>query len=114
GLANEEVVNGGCERCGSPIEERNIRQWVLRITNYAEKLLQGLKKLEWSEKVKLMQENWIGKSEGIYITFNTDKQADVTVFTTRPDTIYGTTFIVIAPDHDLVPNLVTPEQRKEV
>ena len=66
GLANEEVVNGGCERCGTPVEQKKIRQWVLRITEYAEKLLDGLDKLEWPEKVKMMQRNWIGKSEGLY------------------------------------------------
>jgi len=117
GLANEEVVNGGCERCGSAIEQRKIRQWVLKITLYAEKLLDGLKKLEWPEKVKLMQENWIGKSVGIYITFTTPSgpnSIDVQIFTTRPDTIYGTTFLVLAPDHDLVDKLVTPEQQNAV
>ncbi len=113
GLANEEVVGGACERCGSAIEQRQVRQWVLRITRYADKLIEGLKKLEWPEKVKLMQENWIGKSRGANITFKTDKNKDLTVFTTRPDTIYGVTFIAIAPDHDLAQSLITPEQQKE-
>jgi leucyl-tRNA synthetase len=114
GLANEEVVNDGCERCGSPIEIRNIRQWVLRITSYAEKLLTGLDKLDWPEKVKLMQRNWIGKSEGVYITFKTAGGTDVTVFTTRPDTIFGASFLVLAADHELVATLTTPAQADAV
>lgn len=114
GLANEEVVQGGCERCGTPIEQKKIRQWVLRITRYAEKLLAGLQKLEWPEKVKLMQENWIGKSIGAHITFKTDKNTDLIVFTTRPDTIYGVSFIAMCPDHDNISSLVSTEQKATV
>lgn len=114
GLANEEVVGGGCERCGTQVEQKNIRQWVLRITSYAEKLLNDLKQLEWPEKVKLMQENWIGKSTGLKITFKTDKNKDIVVFTTRPDTVFGITFIVLAPDYDGVESFVTPENEKAV
>ena len=113
GLANEEVIDGGCERCGAEVEQRKIRQWVLKITDYAEKLLDGLEKLDWPEKVKLMQKNWIGKSLGARVTF---KVGDIglPVFTTRPDTLFGATFMVMAPDHELVDKLVIESQRKEV
>jgi leucyl-tRNA synthetase len=114
GLANEEVVNGACERCGTPVEQKNIKQWVLRITNYAEKLLEGLELLEWPEKVKMMQRNWIGKSEGARIHFKTDKGPEVIVYSTRPDTIFGATFLVMAPDHELVPSLTTKAQKEQV
>jgi leucyl-tRNA synthetase len=114
GIANEEVVAGECDRCGTKVTQKNIRQWVLKITEYAEQLLSGLDKLEWSEKVKLMQRNWIGKSEGAKITFKTENGIDLTVFTTRPDTIYGATFMVMAPDHDLASKITTPEHKKVV
>ncbi len=114
GLANEEVVQGACERCGSAVEQKKIRQWVLRITNYAEKLLDGLKKLDWSEKVKLMQENWIGKSYGAQLHFKTDNDIKFSVFTTTPETIYGITFMVMAPDHDLVDKIVMAEHEENV
>jgi len=112
GLANEEVVNGGCERCGTLVTKKTITQWMLRITDYAQKLLDGLDKLEWPEKVKHMQQHWIGRSEGADIIFKTkDKdgnEIDLPVYTTRPDTIFGATFMVMAPDHDMVKN-ITPE-----
>lgn len=114
GLANEEVVHGGCERCGAPIEQKKIRQWVLRITSYADKLIDGLKKLNWPDKVKMMQENWIGKSKGALIDFKTEQGATLQIFTTRPDTIYGVTFMVLAPDHELAQKLITPSQQKSV
>ena len=114
GLANEEVVGGGCERCGTEIEQKNIRQWVLKITAYAEKLLAGLDKLNWPSKVKMMQRNWIGKSEGAYVTFATDAGVDIKVFTTRADTQHGVTFLVVAPDHDIVAKLTTPAQASAV
>jgi len=117
GLANEEVVNGACERCGSHVEKRKVRQWVLRITQYAEKLLEGLDRLEWPEKVKLMQKNWIGKSEGAEIAFmaqGINGTVELSVFTTRPDTIYGVTFLVIAHDHAKIDQLVTQEQKQAV
>ena len=113
GLANEEVVNGACERCGSPVEQKKIRQWVLKITDYAEKLLAGLDKLDWSEKVKSMQRNWIGKSTGAYIDFKIDSGV-IKVFTTAPETIYGVTFLVIAPEYADLNNLVTSEHKKSV
>jgi len=114
GLANEEVVNGQCERCGTDVEQRNVRQWVLKITQYAEKLLAGLDDLDWPEKVKLMQKNWIGKSQGARVIFTTENGIDLATFTTRPDTLFGTTFIVMAPDHDLVDKIVTANHKEEV
>ena len=114
GLANEEVIGGVCERCGTKTEKKNIRQWVLKITEYAEKLLEGLDRLEWPEKVKLMQKNWIGKSKGANVIFKTESGIDLTVFTTRPDTLFGATFMVMAPDHDLVEKIVTNDQKEIV
>jgi leucyl-tRNA synthetase len=118
GLANEEVVNGACERCGTKVEQKELRQWYLKITAYAEKLLEGLEDLpEWPEAVKLQQANWIGKSEGAEISFpvilssakdldsSAAPQNDIFVFTTRPDTIFGATYLVLAPEHDLVEQL---------
>lgn len=118
GLANEEVVNGRCERCGTLVEQKNIAQWVLKITEYAEKLLSGLDKLDWPEKVKMMQRNWIGKSEGAKIFFNAKtnggKVLDLPVFTTCPETIYGVSFLAIAPNHPLVNDLVSAEDKAAV
>jgi leucyl-tRNA synthetase len=118
GLANEEVVNGKCERCSALVTQKKVRQWVLRITDYAEKLLRGLDELDWPEKVKTMQRNWIGKSEGLKIAFETkDNQGNpLTLFTytTIPVTIFGVTFLVMAPDHELVNNIVIPECKREV
>lgn len=118
GLANEEVIQGKCERCGTAVEQKNIRQWMLRITDYAQKLLDGLDTLEWPEKVKLMQRNWIGKSEGVTITFKAHDldghSVDVPVYTTRPDTIYGTTFIVMSPMHPLVNRITIAEEKEAV
>ncbi len=112
GLANEEVKDGGCDRCGSTVTKKNLRQWMLKITAYAERLLNDLEGLEWPEKVKKMQADWIGKSYGAEIDFEiegTDKK--IKVFTTRPDTLYGATFMVLAPEHELVLDLVTEEQK---
>lgn len=118
GLANEEVVNNGCERCGTLVEQKEIRQWVLKITDYAEKLLDGLDSLDWSEKVKTMQRNWIGRTMGAHISFTVsnleDSSLTLSVYTTRPETIFGVTFLAIAPDHELVPSLVTPERKQAV
>jgi len=118
GLANEEVIDGTCERCGSVIEQRNIRQWVLKITSYADKLLEGLDRLEWPEKVKLMQRNWIGKSEGAEILFTAitpdGTTLELPVYTTTPGTLFGATFLVMAPDHDLVSRLISPDRMQEV
>lgn len=118
GLANEEVVQGACERCGTEVTQKNVRQWMLKITEYAQKLLEGLDKLDWPEKVKTMQRNWIGKSEGAQIIFAMQdkfgKDLQLPVFTTRADTIFGVTFLVIAPTHELVNQIVPEEKRKEV
>ena len=104
GLANEEVIDGKCERCGTEVEKKELRQWYLKITNYAEKLLDGLKHLpEWPEAIKLQQENWIGKSEGAEIDFKIkDAKSKIKIFTTRPDTIFGATYLVLAPEHSLI------------
>lgn len=101
GLANEEVIDGKCERCSSIVEKKELRQWYLKITAYAEKLLEGLKHLpEWPEPVKLQQENWIGKKEGINITYDIEGiKEKVICFTTRPDTNFGATFVVVGPEH---------------
>ena len=102
GLANEEVVDGKCERCGSEVERRTISQWVVKITKYADKLIDGLMKTDFIDKVKQAQINWIGKSEGARVNFKIKEKSEVLeVFTTRPDTLYGATFMVIAPEHEL-------------
>jgi len=116
GLANEEVVDGGCERCGAPVEKKKIRQWVLKITDYAEKLLEGLNRLDWPEKVKLMQQNWIGRSEGL-IFWSPVKDMDLVLetFSAHFETFAADTFLVIAPDHPLLPTLIKDvPQRKEI
>src|SRR3990167_209229 len=107
GLANEEVVNGECERCGSKVEEKKIRQWVLKITDYAQKLLDGLDKLDWPEKVKTMQRNWIGKSEGLVFS-SPVKDSDLVLqtFNAHFEAFKADTFVVIAPDHPLIEKLI--------
>ena len=106
-LANEQVVNGACERCESPVVRRDLEQWHFRITSYADRLLEDLGGLDWPERVKLMQENWIGRSEGCDFTIEVaDGDGEFEVYTTRPDTIYGMTFAVLAPEHPLVEKLV--------
>ena len=115
GLANEEVVNGVCERCGSPVTKKNLRQWMLRITKYADRLLNDLDKLDWPEKVKKMQTDWIGKSYGAEVEFPIDgREEKITVYTTRPDTLHGATFMVLAPEHALSASLATPETKEAV
>ncbi|ANU45233.1 leucine--tRNA ligase [Enterocloster clostridioformis] len=115
GLANEEVVNGCCERCGTTVTKKNLRQWMLKITAYAERLLNDLDKLEWPEKVKKMQTDWIGKSYGAEVDFPIDgREEKITVYTTRPDTLYGATFMVLAPEHALAKSLATDETREAV
>lgn len=116
GLANEEVVDGKCERCHSEVSRRNISQWVVKITEYADRLIEGLGRTNFIEKVKAAQINWIGKSEGAKIRFKIQdsrvKNSELEVFTTRADTLYGATFMVISPEHDLVAGLV--ESNKEI
>ncbi len=113
GLANEEVVNGGCERCGTKVEQKQIPQWVLKITQYAQKLIDGLEELDWSDKVKQMQRNWIGKSEGTLVTFTAKdhhgKPLNIEIFTTRPDTLFGVTYLVVAPDAPIVQDIIAPQ-----
>ncbi len=115
GLANEEVVNGKCERCGADVTKKNLKQWMLRITKYADRLLEDLDKLDWPEKVKKMQTEWIGRSYGAEVDFKVDGRDDViTVYTTRPDTLHGATFMVLSPEHKLAQSLATPENADAV
>jgi len=114
-LANEQVIEGRCWRCKSLVTKREFEQWFLKITAYADELLEDLKKLDrWPERVKTMQENWIGRSEGANVVFKSEQGDDIEVFTTRPDTLWGATFMVLAPEHPLVEKLTAPEKRKEV
>jgi leucyl-tRNA synthetase len=129
-LANEQVINGACERCGAMVEQRFLEQWFFRISDYAERLLNNLERIDWSETTKTAQRNWIGKSEGAEISFvtlgtgNRREPAEggqmgtgslsIPVFTTRPDTVFGATYLVLAPEHPLVSQLTTDEQRAEV
>ena len=113
-LSNEEVVDGVSERGGHPVYRRPMKQWVLKITEYADRLLEDLDELDWPESIKDMQRNWIGRSEGARVSFNVENTNDtIDVFTTRPDTIYGTTFLVLSPEHALV-NEMTTDDKKEV
>ncbi|MDD4271436.1 MAG: leucine--tRNA ligase [Patescibacteria group bacterium] len=113
-LSNEDLEDGKCERCGSVIERKPMRQWVLKITDYAERMLNDLEKLpDWEESIKEMQKNWIGKSEGAEVNFKIGEEI-ATVFTTRPDTLFGATFFVMAPEHPLIKKITTAEQKKEV
>ncbi len=115
GLANEEVKEGACERCGTLVERRNIRQWILRITEYAEDLLNEIDGLDWSDAIKAMQRNWIGRSEGANVVFKLeDGQGELEVYTTRPDTLFGATYMVLAPEHHLVAKITTAEQKDAV
>jgi leucyl-tRNA synthetase len=119
-LANEEVVDGKSEVGGFPVVRKPMRQWMLRITAYAERLLQDLDSIDWSHSLKEMQRNWIGRSEGALVHFNAEDpkdpntKYDLTVFTTRPDTLFGATYLVLAPEHAFVKNLTTDSQRAEV
>ncbi len=115
GLANEEVKDGKCERCGTTVVRKSIRQWVLKITEYADKLLADLDSVNWPESVKLMQQNWIGRSEGASVVFQIDGMDDsLEVYTTRPDTLFGATYMVVAPEHPLVGKLTSGEQKSAV
>ena len=120
GLANEEVKEGKCERCGAVVTHKTIRQWILKITAYADRLLEDLEGLDWPESVKAMQRNWIGRSEGAEVNFTVaDKDGKptdqkLTVYTTRCDTLFGATYMVISPEHKLVKTLTTPEQKEAV
>ena len=113
-LANEEVIDGRSERGNHPVVRKPMKQWMLRITDYAERLLTDLDELDWPEGVKEMQRNWIGKSTGAEVIFRTTGGESITVYTTRPDTLFGATYLVLAPEHPLVNRIVTPEQREAV
>jgi len=114
-LANDEIVNGVSERGGHPVEQKLMRQWSMRITAYAERLLKGLDKLDWSDAVKDIQRNWIGKSVGASVTFAIDnREENIQVFTTRPDTIFGVSFMVLAPEHELVEKITTEEYKDDI
>lgn len=114
-LANEQVEGGKCWRCGNPVTKRNLKQWFFKITAYADEMLEATDALDWTDMVKTMQKNWIGKSEGAEIEFTVEGSDEViTVFSTRPDTLFGATFIVLAPEHELVPVLVTEDTRDAV
>jgi len=115
-LANEQVQSDGtCERCGTTVTREDLTQWFFRITKYADDLLEGLKKIDWPEKTRIMQTNWIGKSYGTEVKFKVEGSDDIiTVFTTRPDTLFGVTYMVLAPEHELVEKLTSPEHKEEV
>ena len=115
GLANEEVVGGVCERCHSDVTKKDLKQWMLKITKYADRLLEDLDKLDWPDKVKKMQAEWIGKSYGAEIDFPVDgTDHKIKVFTTRPDTLYGSTFMVLAPEHEIALDIASKEYKKDV
>src|SRR5574344_2320650 len=120
GLANEEVKEGRCDRCGATVTHKTIRQWILKITAYADRLLKDLDTLDWPESVKLMQRNWIGRSTGAEVNFeiaNKDGSASgdkLTVYTTRADTLFGATYMVVSPEHPLISRLATAEQKSAV
>ncbi|MEG6567865.1 leucine--tRNA ligase [Thermoanaerobacterium saccharolyticum] len=114
-LANEQVVEGTCERCGSEVTKKDLTQWFLKITEYAEELLDKLDELDWPEKTKMMQRNWIGKSDGAEIEFKVDgKDISFKVFTTRADTLYGVTYVVLAPENEIVDLITTDEHKRNV
>ncbi|MFA6505319.1 MAG: leucine--tRNA ligase [Treponemataceae bacterium] len=115
GLANEEVKDGFCDRCGTKTTRKRIRQWILKITAYAERLLSDLEGLDWPEPVKMMQRNWIGKSEGANVVFKIDgHDAALEIYTTRPDTLFGATYMVLSPEHALVETITTAVQKNAV
>ncbi|MCX6377497.1 MAG: leucine--tRNA ligase, partial [Armatimonadetes bacterium] len=113
-LANEEVKEGRCWRCDSYIEKKDLPQWFFKITAYADRLIDDLDTIDWPESIKLMQKNWIGRSEGAEVTFRSEQGDDIVVYTTRPDTLWGATFMVLAPEHPLVEKLTMPEKKSEV
>jgi leucyl-tRNA synthetase len=118
GLANEEVIDGRCERCGAQVTKKKLEQWMLKITAYADRLLNNLKDLDWPENIKSMQENWIGRSKGVEVNFKGiaphDKTINIPVFTTRPDTLFGATYMVLAPEHPLVKKLTDKKYKNKV
>jgi leucyl-tRNA synthetase len=113
-LANEEVIDGKSEVGGHPVVRKPMKQWMLKITEYADRLLEDLEGLDWPESVKEMQRNWIGKSVGAEVSFETESGEKIEVFTTRPDTLFGATYMVLAPEHDLVAKITTDDKKKEI
>ena len=114
-LANEQVIDGNCERCRSAVEKKSLEQWFFRITDYAQRLLDDLDTLDhWPERVKTMQKNWIGRSEGADVVFRTESGIEIPIFTTRPDTLWGATFMVLAPEHPLLERIAVPGQNKQL
>ncbi|MGC8651326.1 MAG: leucine--tRNA ligase [Minisyncoccia bacterium] len=114
-LADEEVIDGKCDRCGTPVKRKQLKQWVLKITAYADRLLKDLDLLDWPERVKTMQKNWIGRSEGVEINFKiADSDKYLKIFTTRPDTLFGVTYLVLAPEHPLINGIVPLDYQMEV
>src|SRR3990172_4511287 len=114
-LAREQVIGEKrvCERCGTPVIKKNLEQWFLRITKYADELL-GFEGIDWPEQIRTLQTNWIGRSEGANVTFKTEAGAEFTIFTTRPDTLWGVTFMVLAPEHPLVSQVTTKEHQAAI
>ena len=117
-LANEQIIDGKCWRCDTPVEKKELKEWFFRITAYADRLLEGFDRIDWPERIKSMQTNWVGKSEGTEISFkalgNDGEQYDIPVFTTRIDTIFGVTFLAIAPEHPLLSKLTTDDNKEKV
>ncbi|HOS31936.1 MAG TPA: leucine--tRNA ligase [Spirochaetota bacterium] len=115
GLANEEVKDGKCDRCDTTIVRRRIRQWMLKITAYADRLLEDLDELDWNDSIKLMQKNWIGKSEGAEVDFQIDGfKEKLKIYTTRPDTLFGATYMVLSPEHPVLKTIVAPEYKTQI
>lgn len=115
GLANEEVRDGGCDRCGTKVTRKNLRQWMFQITKYGDSLLEGLNDINWTQSVKAMQKNWIGRSEGANVEFKLEKgESSIEVYTTRPDTLFGATYMVLSPEHKLVEQITTDEYKQAV
>ena len=114
GLANEDLEDGLCERCGSRVEQKPLRQWVLKIRDYADRLIDDLDALNWSEHIKESQRNWIGRSEGSEIEFNLPADGSkIKIFTTRADTLFGVTYLVLAPEHSFLVQSLKPKSRTE-
>jgi leucyl-tRNA synthetase len=115
GLANEEVKDGECDRCHTKVTRKRIRQWVLKITAYADRLLEGLENVDWPNAIKISQRNWIGRSEGAEVVFGIDGRSEtMEIYTTRPDTLFGVTYMVLSPEHSLVSLITTPDKKAEV
>jgi leucyl-tRNA synthetase len=114
-LANEQAEGGHCERCETEVVRQDLEQWFFKITEFADELLEGLDRIDWPEKTKIMQRNWIGRSEGAFVCFPlVDRSGGIDVFTTRPDTLWGVTYMVLAPEHPLVPSLTAPDRKADV